>query len=276
MIESIARNIDKYKIVPIFLLLFSIFIIIFFGKNINLGIEFKGGTFIEIEGKYNIHLSGYSYDVEYAKDTFGNFYTRIFIDKFLNASETKIVVKELEEQGIDRSKISIEQISPRFGREFFKQVIMVLLIAFILMSIGVIIRFKSFIPALTIIISVVSDIVTTLAFIILFGIEFTKGVFLALLLLIGYGVDSNVLLSTRILKEYKNFFDGYVSAFKTGALMSLTTIFAGIALYIFSASKVLKDIALVAIIGLLSDFIYTWFLNSYLIKIYLVRVKKWM
>ena len=275
MIEKISNNIDKLKNIPIFLLIFSIIIIIVFKNNIDFGIEFKGGTLIEIVGKHNIVLNEYNYKLEYAKDSFGNYYTRIFLDKFLSTEEINNIIKKLEENGISREDVSINQISPTFGREFFKQVIIVLFVAFVLMSLGVIFRFKSLIPALTIILSVTSDIITTIALIILLGIEFTKGVFLALLLLIGYGVDSNVLLATRILKEYRNFKDGYVSAFKTGALMSLTTISAGIALYIFSASKILKDIALVAIMGLVSDFIYTWFLNSYLIKRILTRYKIW-
>ncbi len=277
VISSIADQIDRLKFIPLLFLVFSFLILLIFIDDIKLGIEFKGGTFIEIIGKHEIQFKdGFDYSLEYARDTFGNVYTRIFIDRFLNVSEINNLVSYFESIGIDRDSVSIEQISPTFGREFFKQVIMALMFAFALMSFGVFLRFRSPIPALTIIISIVSDIVTTLAFIIILGIEFTKGVFLALLLLIGYGVDSNVLLATRVLKEYKRFKDGYISAFKTGILMTITTISAGIALYTFSATKILKDIALVAVIGLASDFIYTWFLNSYLIKkIITKRRRKW-
>ena len=91
-------------------------------------------------------------------------------------------------------------------------------------------------------------------------------------MLIGYSVDTDILLSTRVLKRKEgSVLDKTVDAAKTGLMMSLTAIAAVLIALIFTQSSVLKEIMIIIIIGLLADIIYTWIQNAGILRWYLER-----
>ncbi len=101
----------------------------------------------------------------------------------------------------------------------------------------------------------------------------TAGI-IAFLMLIGYSVDTDILLTTRLLKRYEGTLNNRIfSAFKTGITMTLTSLFAIAAALIIvrSFSVVLTQIFTILVIGLSFDLINTWVTNLSILKWYVKR-----
>ncbi|MCK5290236.1 MAG: hypothetical protein KAJ56_04750, partial [Candidatus Aenigmarchaeota archaeon] len=115
------------------------------------------------------------------------------------------------------------------------------------------------------------DILFAMALMVIFNINLSLGTLAALLLLIGYSVDTDILLTTRLIKrKSEGTIDERVSSsMKTGITMTTSAIAAFSILYLVSTSAVLDQIALVIIFGLLADYMTTWFQNVGLLRWYL-------
>jgi len=95
-------------------------------------------------------------------------------------------------------------------------------------------------------------------------------------MLIGYSVDTDILLTTRILKEQEGLLnERIVGAFKTGITMTLTSLLAiVIALFVVkSFSPVLTQIFTILSIGLGFDILNTWITNTSILKWYMEKKK---
>ncbi|MFQ5886747.1 MAG: preprotein translocase subunit SecF, partial [Anaerolineae bacterium] len=104
------------------------------------------------------------------------------------------------------------------------------------------------------------------------GIELSPGTFVALLLLIGYSVDTDILLTTRLLVRKTGTFEERLSgAMKTGLTMNATTMAAVLVILLASTSVILKEIAVVILIGLMVDLINTWIQNAGILHWYVTR-----
>jgi preprotein translocase subunit SecF len=123
-----------------------------------------------------------------------------------------------------------------------------------------------------VILAVICDIIETVAFMHLFGIQLSLASLAALLMLIGYSVDTDIILTTRVLRTTGHTIDERIkSAMKTGLTAAGTTIGALSVLFLSSISLVLTQIASVLLIGLVLDIINTWIQNAAIIKWYAVR-----
>lgn len=155
------------------------------------------------------------------------------------------------------------------GASFFKQIIFAMIAAFVLMGIVIFIQFKVPIPSFAVILAAFSDIVVTLAIVNLLGMKLSTAGIAAFLMLIGYSVDTDVLLSTRVLKNKEgSVYERVISALKTGLTMNITTLVAVSVALIFSESQVISQIMTIIFIGLLVDMINTWFQNAGILRIY--------
>jgi preprotein translocase subunit SecF len=160
------------------------------------------------------------------------------------------------------------------GASFYKQTIKAIVIAFILMSLVVYATFRSLVPALFVVLTAFSDIVSTLAVVSLLDIKLSTAGIAAFLMLIGYSVDTDILLTTKVLKrksEGGTIFQRTVGAMKTGCVMTLTGLAAALVGYFFSQSDVIKQIMLIIAIGLVFDLIYTWCQNAGILRWYLEK-----
>ena len=167
---------------------------------------------------------------------------------------------------------TIEVVGSSLGASFFREIIRALLIAFLLMAIVVFLYFRIVVPSTAVILAVLSDILITLSIVNLFGVKLSTAGIAAFLMLIGYSVDTNILLSIRVLKRKEGTeMERIYGAFKTGITMSLTTLIAVTAALIFTQSEVIKQIMLILLIGLLVDLINTWIQNVGILRLYLER-----
>jgi preprotein translocase subunit SecF len=119
-----------------------------------------------------------------------------------------------------------------------------------------------------------SDIIITLAIFNMTGIKLSMGGVAAFLMLIGYSIDTDILLTSRVFKRKEGLvMERIYSAIKTGLTMLNTTIIAVLVALIFVKSDVIRQIMLIIFIGLLVDMIMTWIQNVGLIRLYLEKKK---
>jgi preprotein translocase subunit SecF len=182
------------------------------------------------------------------------------------------LIAAIKAQGVpmEQGKYSVEVMGPSLGQSFFKQTIIAVIVAFIFMSIVVFVTFRNIVPSLFVILTAVSDIISTIAIIDILGVKLSTAGVAALLMLIGYSVDTDILLTTKVLKRKEGtIFERTVGAMRTGLLMSLTAFGASMTGYIYTQSDVVKQIMLVISIGMVFDIIYTWVQNAGILRWYL-------
>lgn len=266
-------TLKRLMIIPVLMVLASIIVIgaSYSAGTIPLSIDFKGGTVITVydvpEG-VNLKVAlgeEFGFDVhrstirDFSGTTIGE---NLEVEEFFKGEEQAAVKEYIISRGILEENINIRDISPSITGIFIEQSIKAVLFAFLFMAGVVFWRFKTVVPSLAVILSAFSDIITTLAIMIVLNIQLSLGSFVALLLLIGYSVDTDILLTTRLLvKRQKNIQERIKGAMKTGLTMAGTTISAMAMLLLVATSPLLKEIAVVILIGLIIDLINTWIQN---------------
>lgn len=161
------------------------------------------------------------------------------------------------------------------GDNFFSQILKALLIAFVLMGIVVFIQFKVPVPSFAVILAAFSDIIVTLAVVNVIGMKLSTAGIAAFLMLIGYSVDTDILLSTRVLKNKEGTVYGrIIRAMKTGMTMNLTTLAAVTVALFISQSQIITQIMTILFIGLLVDMINTWIQNAGILRWYAESEKR--
>lgn len=162
-----------------------------------------------------------------------------------------------------------EVIGPTLGDQFFKQISRALLLAFLFMGFVVFLYFRKFLPGFSVMLSTFADIVITLAIINLLEIRLSTAGIAAFLMLIGYAVDTDLLLSTKLLKDSGPYIQRFMSAFRTGMTMVITTFVAVSVGYFLTDSEVIQQIMLIVLIGLVVDMLTTWIQNAAMMRWYL-------
>jgi len=123
--------------------------------------------------------------------------------------------------------------------------------------------FKEFVPSFAVVLSAIFDITVTVGILNFLKFKISIAGIGALLMLIGYSIDTDVLLTNRLVRERgTNYFEKTLYAFKTGSLMSATTLIASIIALILTNSQIISEIVFILTIGLLVDYVSTWIQNS--------------
>ena len=169
---------------------------------------------------------------------------------------------------------TVNQIGESFGKTLQDQAFIAIILAFIGMAIVVFLSFRTFVPSCAVVLSAFADIVMTAAMMNLVGIQLSLGTTAALLMLIGYSVDSDILLTTRVLKRQGKLNDKLAGAFHTGIIMTSTTLAAVTVLLIVSwigQVEVVEEISAVLLMGLIFDILNTWLTNVGILKWYVLK-----
>jgi len=241
------------------------------GMPVTPGIDFAGGTAVTIhtdDAKEDIVAFFAGYDMKSIDEGIGSggYYL-----KFGPMSNEDMI--QFNEYALSKyPDASIDQIGANFGSTLQSQAMLAILFAFIGMAVVVFIAFRKVIPAITVVCAGVADITITAAVMNILGIELSLATTAALLMLIGYSVDSNILLTTKVLKRQGKLEEKMAGAFRTGIIMTTTTLVAIIAMFVVAfigQVPTLYSIAAVLIIGLICDIIFTWSFNAGILRIYL-------
>jgi len=274
---------DHYKkllIIPFLLLLLAIVQISYqygtTGDFVNRGVELKGGLTLTISNKtFDTSLLE-----EMLREDLGG---DVSVRKISQTKGLLIEASDIEQEALvakvgeiigklNPEDYSVEQMGSSLGASFFREITRAILIAFILMGVVVFITFRVPAPSLAVILAALSDIVVTLAIFNLTGAKLGKGGIAAFLMLIGYSVDTDILLSTKVLKrKFGTVMKRIYSAMKTGLTMNITTITAIIVALIFTQSEIIRQIMTILLIGLFVDMVNTWIQNVGILRLYMEK-----
>jgi preprotein translocase subunit SecF len=182
------------------------------------------------------------------------------------------VVDTIRSAGVDVVNFSVQTIGPALGNIFYTQITLAISIAFVLMSVVIFIAYRNLISSLAMIFATAANLLTTLALASLFGIRIGFASMAALLMLIGYTIDSNIILTHKVMRaDMQSFRTEYKKALKTGLTLTATITITMFFAWIFSDSRLLQNIAQILVIGFLSDTLYTWIFNSSILEIWKER-----
>ena len=281
---------DKYYklalLIPIAIVLFSIFYMVqFYSKNndfIYKDISLTGGTSVTIYEKIDPslmenYLSEKLENVEIREvyDVITSEQKAVVIGTISSGDYTKAILEEyLGHDLIDGDNSSFEFTGSVLSESFYKQLLVAISVAFFLMAIVVFIIFRTIAPSAAVIFSAFADILMTLATVNIIGFKISSAGIVAFLMLIGYSVDTDILLTSRVLKRSEGTLNERIySAFKTGMTMTLTAVFSILAalLVVKSFSPVLTQIFTILLIGLCFDILNTWVTNVSLLKWHVER-----
>ncbi|VVB61686.1 Protein-export membrane protein SecF [uncultured archaeon] len=249
------------------------------GDFVQRGIDFKGGAEIVVpvtSGSVDLQklqataTKSLSEDIV-VKETKGT-QTMLIFDSEAPISKGNITAL-LDSEGIsyDSSSISLQSVGATLGTAFWAQAKMAIVAAFFVMAGVVFYVFRNPIPSTAVVAAGFSDFVFAAAMMNIIGLKLSLATLAALLIIIGYSVDTDILLTTRVLKRHdEHTVDERIkSSMKTGVTMTLSAIAAMAVLYFVSTSAVLSEIALVIIFGLIADMPFTWIQNVGILKFYL-------
>lgn len=167
--------------------------------------------------------------------------------------------------------ISVRTVSPMLSSSFIDTALKVALVSAALSSLFVLLFFRSFIPSAAVIIGALCDILIALGAMGLFGIPLTLASFAALLMLVGFSLDTDVLLTMRMLKQKGDPRAKAHDAMKTGLTMSTMAIVSFGVLFVLASITHIStyyEISSVALAGLVGDMFATWGINAVILLWY--------
>jgi preprotein translocase subunit SecF len=176
----------------------------------------------------------------------------------------KELTKETFSLGVIKSQT--REIGASLGKTFWESSIMVALVAAIFIVVVIFAFFREFVPSLAIIASAVLDVGFALGAMAVLSIPLSLSSIPALLMLVGYSVDTDIMLTTRLLKRKEGSIkERAYGAMKTGLTMTLTTMAALVVMIFLShlyQVVVIFEITIVLFFGLVADLISTWLMNA--------------
>jgi len=272
-------------IIPVIILVLSlIYLGIFYSKNGDIVLKdtsLTGGTTITLSGNLDINtfessLKSQFPDISIRKltDITTGKANSYIIETSAQPEEIKPAIEIILSYPLTEQNSNIEFTGPSLSQSFYKQLITALIISFILMSFVIFFLFRTFVPSIAVIFAAFSDIVMSLALIDYLGIKVSAAGIAAFLMIIGYSVDDNVLLTTRVLRRKTgNVNQRIFGAFKTGIFMTTTALIAVLPVFFIVSAlpDSFRQIFLILSLGLIADIFNTWLTNAGIIKWYCKR-----
>ncbi len=283
------KHYKKLLLIPAIIILLSfVYLGVFYSQNhdfIKKDISLTGGTSITIyspipSAQILNDLSGQLEDLNVREiyDLVTREQEAVIVETSSDGDYSKQVLENYLGYTLTTDNSSFEFTGSSLSESFYNQLLLAVLIAFIFMGLVVFLLFRTFIPSIAVIISAFADILMTLVLVDVMGIKMSTAGIVAFLMLIGYSVDTDILLTNHILKRES---EGSINrrileAFKTGVTMTLTSLFAVLAalLVVSSFSIVLTQIFTILVIGLSFDLLNTWITNVSILKWYAQKKKK--
>ena len=276
-------------ILSVIAIISSLFFLVY--KNLNFGIDFKGGTLIELKKDNDLtiaeirnQLSGLNIgDIQI--QTFGsdnNILIRIENSSNLVANADMNTIELIRSNlGDDITIQRTEIVGPKVSSELIQKGIIAIVIAVFLMLFYIWIRFEwqFSIGAVT---ALIHDVIITMGIFSLLQIEFNLSIIAALLTIIGYSMNDTVVVYDRIrenLRKYKqmNIYElinqSLNETMSRTLLTSVTTLLALFSLY-FLGGEVLRGFTLAMIIGVFIGTYSSIFIASQMI-LYLNVKRDW-
>ena len=273
MIFNISKDIKfsllykKLNILSLILIALSISFLLF--KGLNLGVDFKGGTLIEIRTE-NSNINIAEIRQSFLNMNLGDVTVKKFGQK--NDYLVKIEMKETDNENFIKSindKLSsdlgsqinfrrVENVGPKVSNELLRDGLLAISLSLAAMLFYIWIRFEwQF--SLGAILALVHDVIVTLGIFSLLTYEINLSIVAAVLTIVGYSMNDTVVIFDRIrenLKKYSkistlDICDTSINQTLSRTLItSVTTLLALFSIYIFGG-EILKGFSFAMIIGVI-------------------------
>ncbi|MFC4989513.1 protein translocase subunit SecF [Saliphagus infecundisoli] len=244
------------------------------GAPVAMGIEFAGGTELTVDTASDRAEIPAAFDAEPESVQAVQAEDDRYIVQFASTDESALseqAAANLEPAGDGEVVQSVTSTSAAFGAQAQRTALLGVGAAFVGMSVLAFALFRTFVPSVAIVVSAFSDIVIPLAVMNLVGIPLSLGTVAALLMLIGYSVDSDILLNNSVLRRGGDFTESVHRAMRTGVTMTVTSM-AAMAVMAVAATAfgidLLSSIGLILFVGLAADLLNTYLLNLSLLRWY--------
>tara|TARA_B100000700_G_scaffold163229_1_gene180654 strand:+ start:1557 stop:2459 length:903 start_codon:yes stop_codon:yes gene_type:complete len=257
----------NFNILSLSLILFSLLLLIF--KGLNYGVDFKGGTLIELRS-LDKTLSISDLRKSFNKLNLGD----VTVKKF--GKENDYVIKfekkqSIEENFIENIKIEltndignifefrrVESVGPKVSNELLKSGIIAIALSLGAMLIYIWIRFEwQF--SLGAISAIFHDVIITLGFFSLLNFEINLSIVAAVLTIVGYSMNDTVVIFDRVRENLKKYSDIKIfeitnisinETLSRTIITSVTTLLALVSIFVFGGA-ILKGFSFAMILGVI-------------------------
>ena len=274
---------NKFNILSISLVVISLLLLVF--KGLNFGIDFKGGTLIELRSSdTKINVSSLRDNLnqmnlgDVSVKNFGN--EKDFLIKFENNSN-KNIIEEIK-SNLDKSfgnKFNfrrVENVGPKVSAELLRSGVIAISVALFLMLVYIWIRFEwQF--SLGAILALFHDVIVTLGLFSLLGLEINLSIIAAVLTIVGYSMNDTVVIYDRVRENLRKYSDIKIyeltnisinETLSRTLITSITTLLALLSIFFFGG-EILKGFSLAMIFGVL----FGTYSSIYIANTILVRLK---
>jgi len=273
----------QFNIISALLVLISLGLLIF--KGLNFGIDFKGGTLIELRSSdKKINVSSLRDNLnqmdlgDVSVKRFGN--DQDYLIKFENKNNAKNIVEEIK-SNLDKSFGNnfdfrrVENVGPKVSAELLKSGIIAISVSLALMLIYIWIRFEwQF--SLGAIVALFHDVIITLGLFSLLSLEINLSIIAAVLTIVGYSMNDTVVIFDRVRENLRKYSDIKIfeltnisinETLSRTLITSITTLLALFAIFFFGG-EILKGFSLAMIFGV----IFGTYSSIYIANTILVRL----
>ena len=274
---------NQFNIFSIVLIILSLSLLIF--KGLNYGIDFKGGTLIELRSTDNkINVS--SLRDSLSQMNLGD----VSVKKFGNDQDylIKFEINDAKNNVIENIKTSlensygnnfnfrrVENVGPKVSSELLKSGIIAISLSLAVMLIYIWIRFEwQF--SLGAIVALFHDVIVTLGMFSLFSLEINLSIIAAVLTIVGYSMNDTVVIFDRVRETLRKYSDIKIyeltnisinETLSRTLLTSITTLLALLAIYFFGG-EILRGFSFAMILGV----IFGTYSSIYIANTVLVRL----
>ena len=254
-------------------------------KGLNYGIDFKGGTLIELRSSdNNINVSNLRDNLnqmdlgDVSVKKFGN--DQDYLIKFENKNDSKNIIEEIK-SNLDKSFGNnfdfrrVENVGPKVSAELLKSGVIAISISLALMLIYIWIRFEwQF--SLGAIIALFHDVIITLGLFSLLSLEINLSIIAAILTIVGYSMNDTVVIFDRVRENLRKYSDIKIfeltnisinETLSRTLITSITTLLALFSIFFFGG-EILKGFSLAMIFGV----IFGTYSSIYIANTVLVRL----
>ena len=274
---------NKFNFLSLILIIISLTLLIF--KGLNFGIDFKGGTLIELRSsdtKINVSSLRDKFNQMNLGDVsvknFGN--ETDYLIKFENKDNKKNII-EVIKKNLDQSFGNnfefrrVENVGPKVSSELLRSGIIAISLSLILMLIYIWIRFEwQF--SLGAILALFHDVIVTLGLFSLLSLEINLSIIAAVLTIVGYSMNDTVVIFDRVRENLRKYSDIKIyeltnisinETLSRTLITSVTTLLALFAIFFFGG-EILKGFSFAMIVGV----IFGTYSSIYIANTVLVRL----
>ena len=273
-----------FTIISFILMLSSILLLSV--KGLNFGVDFKGGTLIELRTTDN-NISVTTLRKSFNEMSLGD----VNVKKFGKENDylIKFEKKDIEPNTIEKIKVDlknligdtfdfrrVENVGPKVSSELLKSGMIAIIVSLAAMLFYIWIRFEwQF--SLGAILALFHDVIITLGFFSLFSLEINLSIVAAVLTIVGYSMNDTVVIFDRVRENLRKFSDIKIyeltnisinETLSRTIITSVTTLLALLSIYIFGG-EILKGFSLAMILGV----IFGTYSSIYIANPVLVRLR---